>query len=267
MKSPFPGMDPWLEGHLWPDVHNSLAYILKTQLIPQVSPEYIVTIDTQVILDTHAYEDAGIVYPDVEIFKKRKAGGLDIVEEPAAPYNLTTPATIIITLPQPVDVKIPVVEIRDRVNNRLVTSIEILSPVNKRRPGLEKYRKKRAELAAQGVHLLEIDLLRRGERPFNDKALPKNAHYFVMLWRAGQLNIEIWAMTVQDQLPVVPVPLKSPHEDVKLDLRTAFDKMYDESRYDLSIDYNSTPPPPNFNEADKKWIEQILQEKKLPADG
>ncbi|HRI60134.1 MAG TPA: DUF4058 family protein, partial [Saprospiraceae bacterium] len=22
MKSPFPGMDPYLEGYIWPDVHN-----------------------------------------------------------------------------------------------------------------------------------------------------------------------------------------------------------------------------------------------------
>jgi hypothetical protein len=25
MPSPFPGMDPYLEGHLWPDVHHRLA--------------------------------------------------------------------------------------------------------------------------------------------------------------------------------------------------------------------------------------------------
>ncbi len=25
MPSPFPGMDPYLEGHLWPDVHSALG--------------------------------------------------------------------------------------------------------------------------------------------------------------------------------------------------------------------------------------------------
>lgn len=36
MPSPFPGMDPYLEGHLWPDVHNSLAYLISVQLTPRV---------------------------------------------------------------------------------------------------------------------------------------------------------------------------------------------------------------------------------------
>lgn len=29
MPSPFPGMDPYLEGALWPDVHQQLAYDLS----------------------------------------------------------------------------------------------------------------------------------------------------------------------------------------------------------------------------------------------
>ncbi len=52
MHSPFPGMDPYLEGHLWPDVHQSLAYIIKKYLIPQVRPKYAVTLNVYTIEDT-----------------------------------------------------------------------------------------------------------------------------------------------------------------------------------------------------------------------
>lgn len=40
MPSPFPGMDPYLEGYLWPDVHNAFANKIPQQLTPQLRPRY-----------------------------------------------------------------------------------------------------------------------------------------------------------------------------------------------------------------------------------
>ncbi len=47
----------------------------------------------------------------------------------------------------------------------LMTSIEILSSVNKGGEGLEAYRLKRDRLLRSPVHLIEIDLLRGQQRP------------------------------------------------------------------------------------------------------
>src|SRR3712207_9248145 len=49
---------------------------------------------------------------------------------------------------------------------RLVTCIEVLSPSNKRpgTPGWDLYLRKRQSLMLGGVHLVEIDLLRGGQR-------------------------------------------------------------------------------------------------------
>ena len=58
----------------------------------------------------------------------------------------TTPALLTLPVMQPVAVRIPSVEIRDTAGNTLVTSIEILSPVNKREPGLSPYCRKRQRL-------------------------------------------------------------------------------------------------------------------------
>ena len=258
MSSPFPGMDPWLEGHVWPDVHHDLATRIKEQLVPQVVPKYFVRIETYIVEDTMPDEDVGIMYPDVEILRKST---VNMVAEPAATYGLLTPATLAIPIAVPVEVRIPVVEIRDRENQQLITAIEVLSPVNKRKPGLEDYRKKRKTLHENGVHLLEIDLLRRGERPFNYPTLPRWAHYFITLTRGEQLRMDVWAMTVRDKLPIVPVPLKSPDPDVRLDIGAAFNEVYERSRYDLSVRYDAVPPPPAFSEEDIQWLQGILREK------
>ena len=59
-------------------------------------------------------------------------------------------APLTIPLPQ---VRVATVAIRDVAQNILVTSIEILSPVNKREPNLSHYRQKRARLRAAQIQL------------------------------------------------------------------------------------------------------------------
>ncbi|MCB0584994.1 MAG: DUF4058 family protein [Phaeodactylibacter sp.] len=259
MPSPFPGMDPYLEGYLWPDVHNGLAFVIKEQLVPLVSPGYVVRTDTYIVRDTSPEEDVGIMYPDVDILNRKQK-----LQEPEETYQSLstsppTPPTISIPFLQPIEVRIPVVEIRDRKDNRLITAIEILSPVNKRKPGFEPYREKRLRLYRAGVHLLEIDLIRRGERPFYNLDVPQ-AHYWVTLVRAGSEKADIWAFNVQDALPAVPVPLLPADEDRVLDLGQSLQILYERSRYELSIDYQEKPPPPPFGEDARKWMKQLLEE-------
>lgn len=232
MPSPFPGMDPYLEGSLWPDVHNSLAYLIKVQLASRVGEGYVVHINTFTVEDTSPEEDIGILYPEFP------------------------PATLVIPSIKPVEVRIPVVEIRDKKHNKLITAIDILSPVNKRKPGLKPYREKRQRLHYAGVHLLEIDLLRRGERPFGHPFIPQK-HYIISLQRAREGQTQIWAMDVNEPLPVLPVPLKQPDPDTLLDLGQALRDVYEQGFYQKSIDYRELPPPPAFSEAELLWIREL----------
>jgi hypothetical protein len=248
-------MDPFLEGYLWPDVHNSLAFVIKEILSVPISPKYVARTELYTIEDSNPEGDVGILYPDVEVLRRDS-----MAREPAAAYkDLTTAiteATISIPAITPVEVRIPVVEIRDRAGHQLVTAIEILSPVNKREPGLAPYREKRKRLHQSGVHLLEIDLLRRGQRPFNHPYMPKN-HYIVTLLRAGTHRTDVWGFDVADPLPIVPVPLRAPDPDVPLDLGKVLNSIYERSLYHLSIDYTQTPPPPAFSEAELAWIRSL----------
>ena len=49
MSSPFPGMNPYLEG-IWHDFHERFLPAAAAYLVPQVRPKYIVTIDENVYL-------------------------------------------------------------------------------------------------------------------------------------------------------------------------------------------------------------------------
>jgi len=146
----------------------------------------------------------------------------------------------------PVEVRIASVEIRDTASNTLVTSIKILSPVNKREPGIVPYRQKRQRIYSANVHLIEIDLLRRGTRPFAHPRLPV-VPYLVTLTRAQAQEVEVWPIALPDPLPIIPVPLRSPDVDVPLDLATALHDIYDEAFYNLSIDYCQSPPQACLN--------------------
>lgn len=258
MNTPFPGMDPYLEGHLWPDVHLGMSFLIKDQLAASVSADYVVRNATYTVEDTYPEEDIGIMYPDIEVLQRRDSGVKEpIAVEYAGQTAIGTPPTLSIHFAIPLEVRIPVVEIRDRKRNRLITAIELLSPVNKRNPGLAIYRKKRLRLQASGVHLLEIDLLRRGERPLRHPWLPKS-HYMAFLTRAGSDNTQVWAFNLNDPLPVLPVPLKAPDPDVPLALRKVLEDIYTRSRYDLSINYQEDPPPPSLNEEERQWLTQLL---------
>lgn len=257
MPSPFPGMDPYLEGYLWADVHTALANKIRQQLAPKIQPNYTVRLEVYLVQDNAPESEIGILYPDVEVLRQTSALPVSTPSPPEQGTLLVTPAPLTLPLLPPIDVRITTVEIRDRANNTLVTSIEILSPVNKREPGITPYRQKRQRLYQSKVHLIEIDLLRRGTRPFAHPRLPA-VPYLVTLTRAQATTVELWPIALQEKLPVIPVPLRPPDEDVPLDLATAVRDIYDEAFYNLSIDYNQAPPPPTLSDEEQQWLNECL---------
>ncbi len=249
-------MDPYLEGPDWPDFHNSYAYIIKKILAPQLARRYAVRLEKYAVLDTEPLHGMGIIYPDVEVWQKPPESFL----EPAisyAPSPILTPPTATLPFPGTMEIRVPVIEIRDLEKNRLITSIEILSPVNKRNPGFEKHLVKQRKLHQKGVHLIEIDLLRLGKRTLNHP-VAASAHYLISLLRGGHSEANLWAITIADTLPTIPVPVKEPDKDAVLDLQNAFNTVYEESFYRDAIDYEKDPPPPLFSPEQAKWIKARL---------
>jgi len=262
MPSPFPGMDPYLEGSLWPDVHQALASEIRRQLANQIRPRYAVRLAVAAVEEGGLASGINLIYPDVEIVRRNQPGRAEwgdvLVMEPAIEI---TPA---LDLRLDSQDRVVSVEIYDLEHNQLVTSIEILSPVNKRQPGLAKFIAKRERLTSAGVNLLTIDLLRRGERALPSTSSPESAalaqaDYLVTLLRGMDYRMQAWPIRLEERLPVVAVPLRRPDPDVPLALGRILTTIYDEAGYDLTIDYTELPPAPALNSETALWLERLLE--------
>ena len=101
-------------------------------------------------------------------------------------------------------------EVQDRPR-LAVTGIELLSPGNKQ-PGAvaqQRYLEKRASALHGGLHWVEIDLLRGGERPPISVSLPELATYLCYVAQVTPTgwNHLLYAWGLRDSLPVLPIPL------------------------------------------------------------
>ncbi len=257
MPSPFPGMDPFLEGSLWADVHQELSSVIRLQLLRQISPKYIAAINTYTAKDEGFKEDVGIMYPDVGILPSGR--------EPDSPTSVISTQTIshpILEFEELMtpNINIPFIEIRDQQSRVLITCIELISPANKRNPTFEDYKRKRQSMVDSRVHFLEIDLIRRGKRIFHHPKTPKK-DYQATLFRANLRRTQIWTFDLEDPLPVLPVPLRDPDPDAILNLREALDTAYERGMYHLSINYAEEPPPPDMENKEKlAWLKKKMKE-------
>jgi hypothetical protein len=252
MHSPFPGMDPYLEGSLWITVHTQLGAEVARQLAPKLRPKYLaLTTERFVLTEPESVAVATRGYPDVGVVATGRG-------EPGSPGTTIAAAPLRLATVMPESVPQITVEIRDASNRTLVTAIEVLSPVNKRGGGREEYLAKRRRLLLSSAHLIEIDLLREGTRvPMRDP-LPA-APYFVFLSRAEDRPvIEVWPVALSQRLPAVPVPLLAGDPDVLLDLQQALTNIYDLLGYDLAIDYRKPPEVP-FSPEEAEWAAGILE--------
>ena len=256
MASPFPGMDPYLEHpEIWEDFHANLAGEIQAQLNPNLTPKYVAALVPRVSYEEVIIGEAAhrAVKPDVSI--------LQIDDQSFVATAVTiAPPPLTVAIAEEVPVRLFTVEIKEVETDALVTAIEILSPVNKRRghEAFTAYQRKRRDLHRGEVHLLEIDLLRKGERFPLPIALP-DTPYFIFLHRAGETQVEIWPLELAEPIPVTPVPLLYPDPDVGLDLGLAIQNIYRRAYYQLRIDY-SKPPRPALPPKEAAWVEKHLQE-------
>lgn len=239
----FPGMDPFIEGQRWPDFHQRMITKLADALSKQLAPLYDVAAEKYIYLGTR---------PDVSVYHRGRPG-----TEPATPVRMAfsdTTRVITPTLPESEDHKR--VEIRDE-NGELITVIELLSPSNKTQKR-QQYIANRSYLMYEGIHLVEIDLLRRGQRMEPDII---DDGYAILVARAQPDDLprgELYEIGIQDALPVVPVPLKPGDPDTPLNLPGIFRQLYIDARYRLLLNYDR-PPARAFSPEDEAWVKQHLE--------
>jgi hypothetical protein len=260
MKSPFPGMDPFIEAcGLWEDFHPHLVEKIYESLADAASDRYLVRLGERsyVVLVESNGKDSHPFILDVSVTTPRgrkkatRKGGTAVAESPSASEPVMLRAFI------EEEHREAFVEIYEaNPEHRLVTSIEVLSPSNKRpnTPGWDLYQRKRQSQLLGAVNLVEIDLLRGGQRmPMLDPW--PDSPYTLMVVRAKKYHLcRVWRAHFQQQLPPIPVPLAKPDPDILLDLQPMIDGIYKRSRYGQSIDYSQPLTPPLGHEV-AAWLE------------
>lgn len=259
-KSPFPGMDPFLEApELWRGLHGGLAHKLVEQLNRQIAPAYHALAEINSVYQAVDLSRPKNIFPDVAVYES---------DDQDAPFPSPSGA---VTLEAPVrrevlqteEVKLRRVKIHVVETGELVTVIEILSPANKRGQGLADYQAKRERLLLSQIHLVEIDLLRGGKRPgpeLNRKPA-LDTDYILLTNRIGETRTsEIWPVPLNEPLPKIPVPLLYPDPDAILDLTTVIHELYQSYRYDVIIDYAKPIPSPSLRSEMEKWWQDRKRE-------
>ena len=258
MPSPFPGMDPYIEHpEVWSDFHGGLAYEIRSELNTMIQPRYVARLVPRVTYEVLEIEESRNVRADVAVWRSRPTAEASTRGSGAA----IAPAPVESLVAMEVPLRLYEVEVRETGTLRLVAAIEILSPVNKQ-PGHEardEYLRKRRELLRSGAHLMEIDLLRDGQRPPLDRPVP-SAPYYVTLSRVERRpRVEVWPIQLRDNLPTVPVPLLEPDPDVPLDLGAVVSRVYERGGYATLIDYSQPPPRPPLPDEDAAWLDEHLR--------
>jgi Protein of unknown function (DUF4058) len=258
VKSPFPGMDPYLEQH-WRDLHARLIIYSCDQLQGQLPADLYARVEERIVLESDEVMRQSR-YPDVRVVE-HPDGGLSgsavetgiAVAEPVRIHYGSEPITE------------TYLEIMDAgTGKRVVTVIEFLSTSNKF-PGesQDQYQQKQKELKQGRVSLAEIDLLRAGRRllsiPVSSIPVELRTTYQVCVRRGWEVNIfEIYRVPLSERLPTIRIPLRERDADARLDLQALIDQAYRNGRYQ-TIDYK-VPPEPPLETADAAWAEELLRQ-------
>lgn len=260
MPSPFSGMDPWLEDQeIFPNLHDRLCIYLQDALNIAMPVGYVATTKNRVWVDTELRRE-----PDVALF-----GQENVTHNRGGVATLAGLSTIVQEQTYE-SIEEPYLEIVSAKGKRLVTAIEVVSLANKMAGarGRESYRDKQEEFRLGGVHLVEIDLLRRGPHvsaPLLSQLRAKLGafDYHVSVTVAGsQCWYHAAGIRLQDALPRFEIPLDAGVPNVAISLQPILDRVYDGGRYPSLIDYSQPCDPPLTSEQ-QTWAETILREKGL----
>ena len=238
MRSPFPGMDPYLEP-FWGDVHHTMIVRASDAIQKQLPRDLVARIDVREFIEPIES------WPRVEAeWFQRRGGSLEGSEPERQGF----------------------IQILDRSSGRrVVTLIEILKPAkNSHGAARDLYVKKQGELKAAGASLVEIDLLRPGTRVLSASFdLSPDGHrtpYAACVNRGWKpFEFEYYPIPLRERLPAIAVPLRQADDDVALDLQAVLNECCEEGRYVEDIDYSQQPDPPLEGD-DISWVDALLRE-------
>jgi len=224
------------------------------QLQPRLPADLVARAEEQVVIGCEGRP--GALRPDVKIVE---------------PYSLHEPSDSFpsgggeVAFAEPVVVMLEPdvhrwIEVVDSAG-KLITVIEVLSPKNKSEDGQPSYRRRQRTYIAGGINLVEIDLLRKGERVLSipTEEIPDwtRTPYLVCVYRASEPGQrEIYPVGLRDRLPAIRVPLRASDRDVALEIQPLVNEAFERGRY-WKLDYHRELEPPLSSE-DEAWANELL---------
>jgi hypothetical protein len=249
-------MDPFLEGpgH-WSDFHFTFINYWREAIADQLPSEYEANLGDRVYLVEVDPDTRKLIYPDIGV--SEGATGAPV------PATTATIATL-----EPVSIPLEIVEgpheayieILHRPDLTLVAVLELLSPANKEDPGRTEYLSKRNALIRQNVHLVELDLLLGGRRLPLRRPLPAADYYYLLSRGERRPDCDVFHWNLDQPLPALPIPLRPPHADLKIDLAQVLTTAYDRGRFARRLAYRQPCPAP-LRPEQQRWVAEILASK------
>jgi len=259
-------MDPYLEHpNIWKKVHLQLIIEIQMFLAPRLHPNYYIDVEELTYLtlnpssNGYTAEENLVGIPDGLILPAYDyQSSVGYIPQVATKQKVATKPAIV-QLPTVDEVKHRYLTIRRYASKRIVTMIEILSPVNKiNTDGRQRYTKKRNKIIASCTNLVEIDLLRAG------KPLPMHTNlesdYRILISRAWQRpTAELYMFSVREMIPDFPIPVDEDETEPILELNNILHDLYFVIGYGYRLRYHK-PPVPNLNKKDRVWAETLIEE-------
>ncbi len=256
MKSPFPGMDPYLELH-WKDVQHSITTYAADDLQRQLPKDLRASFTRRLIRRSIMDEDRAI-FPTQRTIQH---GFSRDTPNANPPIHTAVGTPLIITLGGTFESQ-PVVDIIKEDSRAVITTIDFLSPADKFDGGRAQYLERQRYLHGTQINVVAIDLLRAGRRVLMipEVQIPKEARkdYFACVSRGHRRNtVELYSVSLREKLPTIRIPLRQEEADVFLDIQALLDQAYRTGRYDRT-DYTGHCIPP-LEDADAAWADELLK--------
>ncbi|OKH55981.1 hypothetical protein NIES2101_01585 [Calothrix sp. HK-06] len=257
MNNPFPGMNPYLENPVfWAELHHRLITAIADAIEVNIPQQYQVAIEQRTYLSDDS-DSVSVGIPDVSVFSKQLA------PQHSSTTQLSTSEGITIMMPMPENVTESYLEIREIATGFVVTTIEIISPKNKKAgEGRKAYESKRKKVLASLSHLVEIDLLRSGKPMLILGKVAINDYYIIVSRSDIRPKAKLYTFSVQQPIPSFQLPLQSEDIEPILDIQSLLNSIYNRARYHLRIDYNLEPVPP-LKPDNTAWYDRLLREQGL----
>ena len=263
MKSPFPGMDPYMEQR-WRSTHARLIVYAADALNASLPAGFRADMEERLVVERMP-EERRPISPDGYILdlsnKAGPGGGEGGTAVMTASARASTAAAPLV-FERPIDPRpqgfLQIVDQDGR--GSVVAVIEFLSPTNKvRGDGRRQYLQKQRETLEANINLVEIDLTRQGLREL--ALMPPEASgvtYLTCVTRGfARPRYEVYPMPVRDPLPTIRVPVRDGAADVELPLQTLIEQVYAVARLAEALDY-AAPLRPALPPDDGAWAAGLV---------